>query len=107
MGGFPTTQNEPQGLWRLGLGAAGSRPRTRELPGGPRPLRWKPLASGVKRKRGAEGRRGDTDGRKCPLESVGGEDEDKRLFEIGPASGKTVKPELSASPNTERELPCS
>lgn len=51
MGGFPKTQNEPQGLWRLGLGAAGGRPRTRELPGGPRPLRWKPLASGVKRKR--------------------------------------------------------
>lgn len=23
MGGFPETQNEPQGLWRLALGAAG------------------------------------------------------------------------------------
>lgn len=30
----------------------------------------------------------------------------KRVFEIGPESGKTVKPELSASRNTERELPC-
>lgn len=35
LGGFPETQNEPRWLW--GVGLREGRPRTRELPGGPRP----------------------------------------------------------------------
>lgn len=64
MGGFPKTQNEPQRLWRLGLGAAG-RPASDPGAAGRSPPTPRETASELYKKveSGAEGRRGDTDER--------------------------------------------